>query len=84
MITTWIGLIGTALTVLVGPLVAFFIKRWWDNQAADKAAALVAAQEQIAATANDQKVSAGTAQVNQEIAAQAAARAQWIKDHPNA
>lgn len=76
-------LIGTIITVVVGPLLALLIK-WWLNRAAATAAAdAKEAGQQKDTDADEAAKSSQTGAVNDSIAKQKAAREQWLKDHPN-
>lgn len=82
MTTTVMTLIGTALTVVIGPLLAWLIKRWWDNKAAQIEAEKRRKAEEEAARKNSEGQSHEAGEVNASIDAQRAAREKWAKENP--
>lgn len=71
---SWLSLVGTLLTVVVGPLLVYFIQKWIKDWAADAATAKRQAAEAQASVDNDKNVADKTRTVNESIDAQQAAR----------
>lgn len=74
--------IGIIVSAVVGPLVAWFIKKWWSDQVKKEEERKRLADEAAKAAANDQAVGQHTGEVNHSIDEQRKAREQWAKDHP--
>lgn len=77
--TAWLTVIGSVLTLIVGPLIAFFIKRYWDKKAADAATLKRQADEEALALKNSQTQSDKTGTINASIDEQRKARENWEK-----
>lgn len=75
------GLIAILATTVFGPILAYLIKRYWNDVAQKALDAAEAQAQQKAAQENDAHVSQATAAINQSIDAQNAAKEQWKKDH---
>lgn len=72
-------LIGTIVTALAGPLLAWWLKRWWENKAAAIEAERVARLQEEVARKNSDATSAHAGTVNSSIDEQRKAREEWAK-----
>lgn len=73
-------IIGIAITVIVGPLLAFALKKYWDGKAAEAAAAARQANEEQNARNENKQAGDVTRDVNESIDKQKAARDEWAKN----
>lgn len=75
------ALLGTIITAIVGPLLAFFIKRYFENKIQEAQTEDRKKQEEQAARDENKQAADKATDINQSIDKQAAAAEQWAKDH---
>jgi nitric oxide reductase activation protein len=75
-----LGIVGSVITLIAGPLLAFWIKKYWDDKAAAAAAAQRQAEEEKKNQADNQNQSHGTSDINSSIDKQKDAADQWAKN----
>jgi len=69
--------IGAAITLVIGPLLAFFLKKYWDGQQADRDADHRRSEEEQKNRDTGTDVSNQTRDVNDSIEKQKEAMRQW-------
>lgn len=77
-------LIGTIITAIVGPLLAWFLKRWLDNKAAAAETEKRQKAEDDEARKNSEAKSGDTGSVNESIDKQREAREKWARENGGA
>jgi hypothetical protein len=78
----WLTVIGTITTAILGPLLAWFLKRWWDKKAEKAATEAREKVEVEAAQKNSEAQSGHAGQVNESIDKQREAREKWARENP--
>lgn len=78
---TWVTLIGVIVTAIVGPLLAFFLKRWVENQIANAKAEARQKEEEQKAREEHKQAGDTARDVNTSIDAQKAARDKWAREN---
>lgn len=73
--------IGTITTAILGPLLAWFLKRWWDKKAEKAATEAREKAEAEAAKKNSENQSGHAGQVNESIDKQREAREKWAREN---
>lgn len=82
MTATILGIVGSVLTLILGPLLAFWIKKYWDDKLAAAAAAKRQADEEQKNRDDNAKQSHDTSDINQSIDKQKEAADHWFDDKP--
>lgn len=80
MTASILGIVGSVLTLILGPLLAFWIKKYWDDKVAAAAAAQRQADEEKKNQADNQKQSHDTGNINTSIDKQKDASDHWFDD----
>lgn len=78
----YVALAGAIVTLVVGPLLAWWLKRWWQGVDAAIIAERARKEEEEAARRNAEKVSQGAGAVNESIDKQREAREKWARENP--
>jgi H+/gluconate symporter-like permease len=81
MTTGIVTIIGTIVTAICGPLLAWLLKRWADNKAAAAEAERQARLQEEEARKNSEAQSAQAGTTNTSIDAQREAREKWAREN---
>ncbi len=82
MMTTILGIVGSVLTLILAPLLAFWIKKYWDDKLAAAAAAQRQKEEEQKNRDDNQKQSHETSEINKSIDKQKEAAEHWFDGNP--
>lgn len=80
MTMTILGIVGSVITLIAGPLLAFWLKKYWEDKIAQAEAAKRQADEEQKNREDNQKQAQSGGDINSSIDKQREAAGAWAKE----